>query len=382
MYRVLWTELKSGAVRGEMPATALSYEEVVNSPGSANITIPLDPSRQAEGLEAIQPGMHGVWVERDGVLMWGGILWAWNANLEAGSLELRCEGMWSYFRRRFVREKWSNTGDPVLLKSYNQVTDILIRNMGSGFTPDPGQVVYEAAPLYELPKLGDYANYPNKGYNHERTYWRHERKQVAELVEQLAAVDKGFLFRHTPVYSAETGNPIMRIEFLPQNGQATGIHLRHGDNCNVTEVSSDATSMVTLPWTTGAGDGSRQLSSESNALEPSDGGEQIFNNTLERRLPRLESVESFSDVTKVSTLNGKARKMRQEGSAPVVMPSILLHPGVFPGIGEIRPGDKVTAAASLGLVSFDAEFVVTTVAVEVSGPSEHVTLTVAPSEVF
>jgi hypothetical protein len=106
-YRYLVGDLLTGILREEMPFTGVKYNQVLNGPGAFAATIGL---RHRKATRAnLDPGRTTIYVERDGVLLWGGILWAARPSTDVAKIDLTGEGFWSYFRRRLIRTKTSST---------------------------------------------------------------------------------------------------------------------------------------------------------------------------------------------------------------------------------------------------------------------------------
>jgi hypothetical protein len=155
----------------------------------------------------------------------------------------------------------------------------------------------------------------------------------------------------------------------PAVGRYRPLTLEQGRNCDIPSGTVGGTSVVTHAIATGAGDGPEQLWA-------SVGAPSLVH-------PRLEAVESFSDVKETSTLQAKAARRALLGKAPVVLPRVELYPDSAPGLDDFELGDALTIRGGYGLVPIDGVWRVTQVDVSVDETgNETVTLTAASREVF
>jgi hypothetical protein len=75
--------------------------------------------------------------------------------------------------------------------------------------------------------------------------------------------------------------------------------------------------------------------------------------------PVLDAVESNTDVSERSTLDGLARKRLRRGKAPIVIPSLEVDPSRVPVLGSYVPGDIVRVRGGYGLASIDSSHRIT-----------------------
>lgn len=102
-YRYFLTDLLSNSLISEVPFSGVSYERANRKAGSFSGTIPFIPSTKALNLyEATMPGRTALYVMRNGICVWGGIIWA--RSYDALSKELSVDGseFTSYFYHRNV----------------------------------------------------------------------------------------------------------------------------------------------------------------------------------------------------------------------------------------------------------------------------------------
>ncbi|MFE2409840.1 hypothetical protein ACFXDE_16005 [Kitasatospora sp. NPDC059408] len=361
MYRILFVEFVSGDVWGELPALEVNFSRVLNAPGEASVKVPLTgPAVRGLPWQALQPWRVLVYVQRGQQILWGGPLVSYAADLSSETMTLNAQGLWAYYRRRFITE------DRVFLaRDQALIARDLIRDFGDG----TGNLVRSSGP-----KALTFDDTYLTGVVRDRSYWRYEWKGVGQMVEDLAQLKDGFDFRLDHFW--QNGRIVNRFVFGPPTGDPTDFVLEHGANCTVSGISADGTAITTEAVVTGAGDGADQLvSSWYDLLHETDGS---------RRIPRLTSVQSRVDVTVPATLTAYAQQAIAEGSVPIVIPAVQLHPHAFPSVGDLQVGQLASVRAKVGdWPGHSGRFKVTEISHKVSDTGAAETrLALAPGEVF
>ncbi|MFB7473160.1 hypothetical protein [Kitasatospora sp. NPDC056184] len=386
-YRVLMAEFRSGVIWAELPVSELQFTTILNAPGSATFTLPL-AGTPLVGLpfSALSPWRTLIFVQRGRQILWGGPLITYRVDMEKEELQLSCEGLWSYYRRRVINWHYLATKRDEL---------VIARELLMRFADGQGARLDGQQPDQRWWDLG--APYGNgvgaltfdmnarSGVLRDRTYWRYEWRSVGEAVEQLAAIRSnpfsptpnipgGFDFR---IDHRWEGTKIRNdFNFLvPVLGQESGIVLEHRANCDVVNISVDGTAMTTAATVTGAGEGHDQLVN------------WWYNRDLEedpnRRIPRLYQVESHANVTEIDTINGYARKLISQGQTPITIPSVRLIPGLYPSVSDIRVGELVEVRAKTpNWPGLSGKYKVMQMSAKAGEGAEDVTLELCPAEVF
>lgn len=344
-YRYLYGDALTDTLAGELPLESLKFGEVLNGPGALSASLPLDSAISASELV---PGRTSLYIERDGVIVWGGLLWTMRMEVDTNAAELGAEGFWSLIRNRRLT-------DNVTFTATEQTT--IAASLLTALAGKPG---------------GDHRITPAAsatGVLRDRTYISWERKNAAEAIEELAQVRDGFDFR---VACRWSGSSIVREFFTsyPATGRRTEWVLDVGTNAELLSVEVDATTMVTTAHVKGEGEGTDALLAT------------VSNASILGSYPLLEDLTAYSDVTNRSTLEAHARRRLDRGAAPVVIPSVTLYAGREPFIGSFIVGDQVRVRCSYGLIDIDDLFRITAWEAEVSDAGEAVSLTLAPLTLF
>lgn len=350
-YRFVFANIVSGVVLGELPITDATYSEVLNAPGGFTASMPLNPRQSTVINDAtLVPGRTALYVERDNVVVWSGILWSLELDVKANATRLRAEGWLSYLRRRFIRND----------ATFSQVEQTEIARAIVAYSMADGGIPFT------LPTL-------TTGVLRDRTYFGNERKEVAEALEQLAAVNGGFNFRFVSERSGSTYETSFVMSY-PNTGRSTTHVFDLGSNVELLTATVDGTAMATNVEVRGGsvGGGQDEIIPAAEATDPD----------LLLSTPRLEAVQIFTDIKVASTLQEKADFWLSRYRQPVKLPKIQVRPDADPHLGTYFPGDRVRVRGSYGLLDVDDYFIITEVSTGVSGSGEVVTITLATEEAF
>ena len=352
MYRVILTATRTGKAVAELPVESFRFTETLNAPGSAEVVLALEPQHGAPTITPadIEPVNASVFVERDGVPMWGGIVWTYEASVEDMTLTLNAEGPLSYFRRRYL----------TTTKTYAQVS-------GPRIAAD----LLEWAQSQPGGWIGvDTSTAKDEGQPRDRTYYDYERVNIGEAVENIAAVRGGFDFRFAPRAWTATSWGWAFTTSYPPTGRETPRVFTLGGNAEVRGHTVDGTTVANNVDAVGAGEG-ESLPIENDRDPALALGRSAY--------PRLDDVLSLSDVREAPTLRDHARRRRGRGTKATAIPDLVVDPAL---LGSFALGDRVGVVGSLGLLRLDGRYRVTEVTVEVAPDAEAVSLAFAPVEVF
>jgi|SRR5579875_714540 len=110
-YTYLVADLLSGAILGELPLTQVTYQDQLNGEGSFSATLPMgDPAVVVLDTATLTaPGRTALLVDRGGVLVWGGIIWANPYDSSQRSRSLSGSNFLSYLDWRLLHTNLSYT---------------------------------------------------------------------------------------------------------------------------------------------------------------------------------------------------------------------------------------------------------------------------------
>lgn len=326
-----------------------SFGEVLNSPGSAQVTIPIWP-QPGLAKEMILPPRAIYAVEKDDVLLWAGPVITHDYDPVGGTVTLGCEGYWNYVRRRnIVGNALSYTATEQM-----QIAKNLIDYMQS-WVPS-GNIGIDAS------------GFTASGVLRTRLYPGYEHGSIGTLIEQLSAVNNAFDFRLYPRWSAGPNSQMqLRLDFYyPAVGRVTNVALDLTANAVASSVKLDSSNLATTAVIEGQGTGDQQKSWTTNNTP-----------VMTTNAVRLDVVESHSDVSESQTLSDYATLALRRGTSPIVIPRVEVSTDL---LGEIICGDQVRVIAKVGLLDLDAQYRITKFDANIA--TERMLLDLAPLGAF
>jgi hypothetical protein len=114
-YRYIIASVKDGTIKMEVPFSSVSWERKVNGAGSFSGTIGANPERDTfDTYNSTLPGKYAIYIFRDGVLVWGGIIWSRDYDITTKELNVSALEFTSYlFHRVFWKTLYFNDGTTV-----------------------------------------------------------------------------------------------------------------------------------------------------------------------------------------------------------------------------------------------------------------------------
>ena len=306
-YRYLAHDLRTNAALADLPLSDVTYSESLNNPGDFSATLPLyDDARNL--LSATQPERTAVYIERDGAIVGGAIIWG-RSRSATGPVRLTGAGWWSYFRRQNLRVT-------LTYAATDQLT--IARGLVNAALAQPGG------------DIGVTVGSEVSGVLRDRTYQAFELKQTAEAVEQLAACDNGFDFA---VDTNQDRTKTLRLGY-PRRGRiagTTGIVFEAGKNLVNYDVTEDGTRSARTFTAIGSGDGQDMLLSTNTRTDLIDAG-----------FPITSDTGAFKDVIVQATLDAHARAGANARAVTPTFWKVTVDPDdIDGGIGTFITGDDV-----------------------------------------
>jgi hypothetical protein len=320
IYRCIALDLRTGARIAELPLSGLTYSSKLNSVGdcSASLRIPTDNATLAALYnDAVDEARRQLVIERDGNIVWCGIIWLSPYDDSNQTRTIKAAEDWSYFRRRVI-----NTTQVFTAADQITIARTLLRN---------AQAVTGG-------NIGVTVGSQTCGVTRDRTFNKYELKPVGEAIEQLAAIENGFDFAIDANWNSTTGALVKTFRpSYPRRGRNyanTGHVFQLGRNMTSFSWPSDGTRVANRVWATGNGEGDAMLitsATDTYQLQTLASGGPGY--------PLLEATVSNKDVTVQATLDAQARTRLVSVSTPVVLPEITVRADLDPVIGSYITGD-------------------------------------------
>lgn len=217
-------DLLSGKFLMDLPSTGGSYTETLNDPGSGSLTVPLTPRvmHLAAGqyvdpgyiynaynwdvgliYQATIPKRTALYIDRDGVLVWGGIIDSRRPG--DGSLSLNVSGFLSYFANRRLRTDMDMLGTEQCTIARRMLQYAL-------------DVTYQGRPVGGMGGMSIVA--PNTGVLRDVIITGSQRSVVLEQVMTLVGLSGGFDIDVAVAYDPATGAPTKTCRmWYPRKGR-------------------------------------------------------------------------------------------------------------------------------------------------------------------
>jgi hypothetical protein len=103
-YRYLFADLITNNIYAELPLTGVTYGQELNTAGAFSGHLMIgDPVLSAYPIDqATKPGRTALYIERDGTLVWGGVIWSRTYSSDNQTLTVTGREFESYFENRLV----------------------------------------------------------------------------------------------------------------------------------------------------------------------------------------------------------------------------------------------------------------------------------------
>jgi len=328
-YRYLFADLVTNQVLAELPLTGVSFGQQLNAAGTmtAHLLISGVNTAGLNVLNATIPGRTAVYIDRNGQLVWGGVLWQREYTSNDQVIKLTAREFLSYFERRRIT---TGSGTAYGALAYTgidqlQIAQALISNaqgaasgnIGLLYNQDPGSTNVSGITL-------------------SRVYYNYEVKTVFNAISDLSKQVNGFDFEIS-VYYDGGGNPAKSFNtYYPRSGDTynstdpNAFVFELGGNIAEYDYLEDGSKAINQIYALGAGSNEGKLISiyaDSTKLSAGWG--------------LLEDQANYSDITDPTVLSGLATGQVKAVSYPPITLKIVAPPYVNPTFGSYEVGDEV-----------------------------------------
>ena len=106
-YRYITTDLLTNSVLAEIPFKGVTYERALKAAGkfTGNIAV-TDQTESMDLYNSTMPGKTGLYILRDGVCVWGGIVWDRSYNVISRTMSVSADEFTSYLYHRRIWKTW------------------------------------------------------------------------------------------------------------------------------------------------------------------------------------------------------------------------------------------------------------------------------------
>ncbi|MFF7054299.1 hypothetical protein ACFY94_38675 [Streptomyces griseorubiginosus] len=362
-YTYYTADLATGVITDELPLYDVTFSTELNEAGEFRARLPLGDPRITvhRPRELTEPGRAALYVERDGVLVWGGVVWTVKYTSADQHLEIGAAGFLSYFDHRRVLPAGFDPAD--LASAHVSFTD-----------RDQSDIARDLVAFAQEHTDGDIGVRPEStalsGITRTLVYPGSDLKSTGEALRELASLEHGPDFVIDMAYGSD-GRPVRRLRVgTPQLGRQGTPHVwEYGANLIGYAWPADGASTATRVFALGEqGEGGQLVA----VVE--DGG---------TGRPLTETEVSYVHLTDADLLRSQARSALAAVSAPVVLPELTVRADLDPVLGSYQVGDDALVVIKDVFFPEGTRFGVRITGIEVTpgndAGEEQVQLTVTPA---
>lgn len=319
-YRYLFVDLLTNEIIAELPLTGVSFTQQLNQPGSfqGHLLLSGINTYQFNVDPSTIPGKCGLYVDRNGELIWGGVIWGRTYNSTEQKVTYNAREWLSYFERRRITQTVEFTGVDQLL-----IAKTLIQDAQSAAHGNIG-VLYNTQ------------GQTTSGVLVDRVYYYYELKGVFQGIQDLSRQSDGFDFEIDVFYDPMTGLPAKAFNtYYPRSGL-----IYSPSNLNIPVFEFPAGNMVEYEYPE---DGSIAANSVYALGAGSNEGKLISNAQSSTKFDEgwalLEDQANYSDVTDQTVLDKLAIGAVTAFAYPPITMKIVVPAYVNPELGSYSLGD-------------------------------------------
>ncbi|MER6103627.1 hypothetical protein ABT115_15215 [Streptomyces sp. NPDC001832] len=337
-YTYLFCDLMTDTVLAELPLSDVTYSTVLNGIGTLTATVPYaDETLPLDPETATTPGRTAVYVDRDGVIVWGGIIWTRQPDSQR-SKQIQAAEFLSYYQRRYVKTTLS-TDSSLLLN-----TDLV----------PAGQRLYSDQKFLAWSLLSYANNQPSgnprisidgltgtaSGIARQATYFGFERPEIYKALAELAATDDGFDYGIEVGWTSSANNQAptryRRVRaWFPRRGRTADesglVFVKGGQGASILSYDWPENGTASATEVSALGDGTGEAK-VSAIVQDAD--------RLASGWPLLESVSTYDGVIDQAQLNGLANAELTARGQAQIQPTFEVSADTDPAFGSYSVGDE------------------------------------------
>lgn len=329
-WRFFTADIITGTVFDEVALSDVKFRLELNKPGSLTASISLGEdmatssttraTRSNITIAATYPARTALYAERDGVIVWAGIIWDRRYSRRARKIALSAGTFESYYAHRRLETEWEFTNADQL--------DIMRTLAEACRDVDPAGDIGISIPVTD-----NGINVASSGVARDRHYLWAENKKFSEIFDQLATISDGFDWAIDVTWDAGTIVRNLNLSY-PRRGRnfsESGFVFDSDRNLIDYDVREFGSKMANRYFGVGAGDGLAALVSTAIRWDSIDiDGYPLF-----------DGLYVDKSVAVQETLDGKTTRLVDDYSYPPTELGLTVLGDVDPTIGEWVIGDDV-----------------------------------------
>ncbi len=137
VYRYFTADLLTNEIISEIPFRGVSYERALRGAGVFSGSIPvIAETRYLDLYESTMPGNTALYVVRDGICVWGGIIWTRDYDIIERALTVSASEFTSYFYHRRIWKTWNHSFEATAIVSDGEAEVLFALGSTTALTPD------------------------------------------------------------------------------------------------------------------------------------------------------------------------------------------------------------------------------------------------------
>ena len=316
-YRYLLADVLTNQIIAELSLTNVNFTQQLNAAGTFTGDLLLSGVNSA-GLNVLAstiPGRCAVYVDRSGVLVWGGIIWGREYDSDNQHLKISAREFESYFERRRITSTQAYTNQDQLTVAASLI---------------------QAAQAVPYGNIGVVIPAATSGVLISQVYYNYELKSYFNALSDLAKNNNGFDFNISVAYDGD-GNPTKTLQLgYPRLGNtysatsaSVPTFILPAGNIVQYNYKEDGTKAANTVYATGAGSNEGKLIATGiDATKTASGW------------PLLEDSTNYSNITDSTLLSGLANGQVLATSYPPQTIQIVAPPYIDPIFGTYNLGDQ------------------------------------------
>ena len=316
-YRYLFADLLTNSILAELPITGVNFTQQLNTSGTftGHLLLSGVNATDLNVSAGTIPGRTAIYVDRNGVLVWGGVLWNRQYNSDSQTLSFQAREFESYFERRKI----------TTTQVFNNVDQLTIAN-----------ALMNGAQAAPSGNIGVITTPATSGILVSRTYYGYELKNVYQGIQDLSKQLDGFDFNIQVAYDGG-GNPTKTLVLsFPKSGTtysptslSAPVFQFPSGNMIEYEYPEDASIAANTIYALGAGSNEGKLI--ATATDPA---------LLAAGFPLLEQEANYSDITDATMLANLATGQIKATAYPPTTLRVVAPPSQNPEFGTYVIGDE------------------------------------------
>lgn len=337
-YTYLFCDLMTDTVLAELPLADVTYSTELNGIGTLTATIPYtDETAPLDPDTASTPCRTAIYVDRDGVIVWGGIIWTRQPSSRS-SKQIQAAEFFSYYQHRYVKSTLSTDPSAVL-------NPALVPG-GQRLYADQAFLAWSILTYANVQPYGnpminvDSLTAASHNITRAATYYGFERPEIFKIFSELAAADDGFDFGMDVGWTASTNNnPPVRYRRVriwhPRRGRDAAssglVFTKGGPGSNIIDYTWPENGTVTATEISALGAGTGEAKVSAVVQEPE---------MLASGWPLLETVTTYDTVIDKAQIAGLATAELTSRSRAQTNPTFVVTAEDDPPFGSYSVGDE------------------------------------------